>query len=79
MKVEWTAQDIKAGRIVGKPDRKERWMIGYLGSTSASEHRWCLVSMADGMIGIAQSAKLLADMLTSEGELPAELLPAPRT
>lgn len=78
MKIEWDPGDIKAGRIVGKPDRKERWMIGYLAATSSSEHRWCLVSMTDGMIGTAQSARLLASMLTDQGELPLEIIPPER-
>lgn len=74
MKVEWAPEDIRAGRIVGKADRKERWMIGYL-VHEASEHRWAMVAMSDGMIQPFQSAKLMAMFLTAEGEMPAELLP----
>lgn len=72
MKIEWSAADIKAGIIVGKPERQERWMIGYL-AHATDEHRWCLVSQNDGMVTSIQSASLMAIYLTAEGEMPAIL------
>lgn len=74
MKIEWEIADIKPGRVVGKPGRKERWMIGYV-AADQTEHRWTLVSLSDGMIQIPRSADLLATSLTESGELPAEVLP----
>ena len=48
MKIEWEAEDIKPGRVVGKPDRTERWLIGYIPG-KAPQH-YVLVSLSDGMV-----------------------------
>lgn len=75
MKVQWEEADIRPGRIVGKADRTERWMIGYATWVEAGDkHRWCLISTSDGMTNGPQSADLLATYLNSTGEMPAELL-----
>jgi hypothetical protein len=77
MKIEWQPEDIVAGRVVGKPDRNERWMIGYK-STAADDVRWCLVSLTDGMIHPALSKDALALHLNGCGEMPSEFLDSPQ-
>lgn len=37
MKVEWQIEDVRAGRRVGKPGRKEQWMICYSPSGGSQE------------------------------------------
>lgn len=73
MRVTWEADDIKPGRVVGKPDRRERWMIGY-GAWTQSDIRYSLISLSDGQICTLQSKQNLAEQLTLSGELPVELL-----
>jgi hypothetical protein len=68
MKVQWEASDIRAGRIVGKLDRTERWMIGYIGHGGD----YALVSMFDGMICEKMSAQQMADTLNKSGEILLE-------
>jgi hypothetical protein len=75
MKLEWQAEDIIPGRIVGKPDRLERWMIGYV--VSGSENMYCLVSMADGMVQPPQDKADLAELLNNAGEIPIEYFSDP--
>jgi hypothetical protein len=77
MKIEWQVEDIQAGRIVGKPDRGERWMIGWLNGTTQHEPRWCLVSLSDGCIQPAHDATAMAASLNQSGEVPAEFFSDP--
>lgn len=76
MKVTWEAADIHAGQIVGKPDRAERWMVGYF-AAGCSTLKYVLVSRTDGCIQhtIGLTAAMVADHLNSAGELPEALLP----
>lgn len=71
MKVEWEPKDIRLGRVVGKPGRGERWIIGY---SVARSHRFALVSLSDGMIQNDADAAEMASFLNKAGELPVELL-----
>lgn len=75
MKVEWTAEDIKPGRIVGRPDRRERWMIGYLTDYLNSDCRYALVSTSDGMVQARLTKEGMAQHLNAAEEIPVELLP----
>lgn len=70
MKLEWQAEDIIPGRIVGKPDRMERWMIGYV--VAGSGNMYCLVSMTDGMVNTAMDKAGLVGLLNDLGEIPIE-------
>lgn len=80
MKIEWTAEDITPGRVVGKPDRNERWMIGYFGDAErGQEDRYALVSTTDGMIGLRMGAQGLATQLNKSGEIPAEFIDSPQS
>lgn len=72
MKIEWTADDIKAGRTVGKPDRTERWMIGYFAARTGFD-RWTLVSLSDGMVTEPVTKEQMADRLNASSELPCEI------
>jgi hypothetical protein len=60
MKIEWQPEDITPGRIVGKPDRIERWMIGYLADPATPERKYVLVSLADGMVQPPCTADMMA-------------------
>ena len=73
MKVTWEETDIKPGRSVGKPTRKERWMIGYL-AAEHTEERYVLISLIDGMTQPPVTKRVMAISLTENGEIPAELL-----
>ena len=77
MKIEWAAEDIRPGRIVGHPDRRERWMIGYL-PNATDPSQWALVSLSDGMIAhIGLTAEGLAEHLNASKELPVEFFSDP--
>jgi len=71
MKVQWERDDVRPGRVVGKPDRKERWLIGYIGAGGD----YALVSLSDGMICEKMSREKMADALNKSGEIPSEYLP----
>lgn len=73
MRVTWDETDIKPGRQVGRPNRKERWMIGYL-AAEHTEERYVLVSLSDGMTQPPVTKRVMSIQLTESGELPAELL-----
>lgn len=76
MRVTWEETDIRAGRIVGKPTRQERWMIGYCHghqADSKTERCYTMNSLTDGMVQTPIPAKTLAVSLTESGELPFEL------
>lgn len=75
MKVTWEPADCKAGRVVGKPNICERWMIGYHAGHSSEENR-AFISLTDGMVLEPRTRGQLV-LLLNEGEyLPAELLEA---
>lgn len=77
MKIEWQPEDIYAGRIVGKPDRAERWMIGYLADVDGPK-KWALVSLSDGMIAHrGDTDRFLADRLNAAGDMPVEFFSDP--
>ena len=72
MKVEWQIEDVRAGRRVGKPGRKEQWMICYSPSEGAT--RWGLVSLSDGALAfVNRSREYAVNHLNTAGELPLEL------
>lgn len=73
MIIVWEACDIKAGRRTGRPERTERWMIGY-DSTVETALRWTLISLTDGMVSGRVTKEDLAASLTSRAEVPEELL-----
>lgn len=75
MKIEWQIDDIIAGRIVGKPDRIERWMIGYV--VHGRTNIYCLVSLSDGLVQPAMVAEDLAKQLNTSGEMPVEFFSDP--
>lgn len=77
MKIEWQIEDIQAGRIVGKPDRIERWMIGYLPG-ERNQNKWALVSLADGMvIQTGSTAEQMCSHLNTSGDVPIEFFSDP--
>jgi hypothetical protein len=78
MKVEWQADDIKPGRRYGKPDTKERWLIGYVAGTECLEtpsKRYVSISLSDGMVTQSLTAADMAAVLNKYGYQPEELLP----
>lgn len=75
MKIEWQIEDIIPGRIVGKPDRIERWMIGYV--VDGRNNLYCLVSLSDGLVQTARRAKELAELLNASGDIPVEFFSDP--
>lgn len=76
MKFEWEVSDIIPGRVVGHPDRIERWMIGYR-VTPGDGNEYVLVSMADGMVQAPlANTGAMAAMLNQTGDIPIEFLPA---
>lgn len=75
MKIEWQEEDIIPGRLIGRPDRSERWMIGY--APSDTGNRYCLVSLSDGLVQPWLPADLLAVNLNVSGEMPVEFFSDP--
>lgn len=72
MKITWEVVDIVPGRIVGRAERNERWMVGY--TTTPERNINGLVSLSDGMFIPSSSKAALAEQLTERNELPAEIL-----
>ena len=68
MKIEWEADDIRPGRMVGRPGRNERWMIGYI--IQEKEVPYCLISVQDGMVVKLGSAESAAEHLNASGDVP---------
>jgi len=79
MKIIWQPGDIHGGRIVGKPDRGERWMIVYMPSERDDIGiAYALVCLDDGVIeGAFTSAEALAARLNESGDLPIEFFSDP--
>ncbi len=79
MRIEWSADDIEVGRIVGKPDLRERWMIGYLaaGNPGKSDRRYVMVSLSDGMVTDPETKDALAILLNKNDNMPAEFFSDP--
>lgn len=78
MKIEWQAEDILAGRIVGKPGRVERWLIGYTPDVADQSKRWALISLSDGMVAHhGDTAEALAARLNAAGDMPVEFFSDP--
>lgn len=81
MKITWEPADIQPGLVVGKPDRAERWMIGYDPSVRWCDDldfspKWALISLADGMISTkGQTREQLAAHLNISQEIPVVLFP----
>jgi hypothetical protein len=75
MKIEWQAEDIVPGRVVGHPDRIERWMVGYRVTPSGNEY--ALVSLSDGMIRPFTGTQDIAGSLNKSGEMPVEFFSDP--
>ena len=75
MKVTWGTDDIRVGRVVGKPGRGERWMIGYRATREMDDPReFTLNSLSDGMVQDPMTAAELVALLNRTGDLPVELL-----
>jgi hypothetical protein len=74
MRITWEEKDIRAGLRYGKSSIRERWIIGYIAS-STQEKRWVSVSLMDGMVTPAHSQHELAISLTESGYVPEALLP----
>lgn len=74
MKVIWEARDISGGRVAGKPQRRERWMIGYMAEKTGHEDRWTLTSLSDGMVLGPYTQERIADTLNGNGDLPIEMI-----
>lgn len=77
MKFTWEESDVVPGVRVGKRDRAEQYIIGYLNG-SAKGSNFCLVSLEDGMVTNVGTAAALADSLNSNREEPVETLKMPR-
>jgi len=75
MKVEWHVDDIRPGRIVGKPQRGERWMIGYF-THRDDDRRWTLNSLSDGLVQEPVTKAEMVVKLNQSGDLPVELFDA---
>ena len=75
MKIEWTVEDIEPGLIVGKPNRKEQWMIGWIQSKVPGEdHTWLLISHnADGMVSCVGTKAHIVERLNLTRDLPVKL------
>ena len=77
MKMIWQPEDIKAGRLIGHPDRLERFIIGYI-INSVGNQEYSLVSLSDGLIlERSSTAQELAEHLNSAGEIPLEFFSDP--
>lgn len=78
MKIKWEAEDIWAGRRAKKPGTMgDGSVIGYEIGANATSATWTLVDLSDGMtIARQQTRESIADLLTSNGSFPVELLPA---
>lgn len=77
MKVQWEEVDIKPGRIVGKPDRAERHMIGYTPGMIRGDNGWrTLNSLADGQVLYFKNNEEVVTHLNDTGDLPVELFAA---
>jgi hypothetical protein len=76
MKVQWQADDITPGRVLGKPGRSERWMIGYEAMPDDADRRHVLISLSDGLVSPPATAEMMAIDLNKSGEIPIELLGA---
>lgn len=75
MKIEWQTDDIAPGRIVGRPDRLERWLIGYHDAPDGQVY--CLVSLSDGMVQPFRNKVDLAKDLNKSGDIPIEFFSDP--
>lgn len=74
MKVVWEDEDINPGVVVGKKDRKERWIIGY-DPTGATGANFALISLSDGMVSKKMMMPgTLAKFLNETGDLPVALI-----
>lgn len=73
MRVSWEEDDIKPGLQIGKPNLRERQILGFL-AAEHSETRYVVVSLDDGMTQPAMKRKELATWLTEGGWIPAVLL-----
>jgi hypothetical protein len=74
VKVQWEANDITPGRILGKRGRSERWMIGYEAMPDDASRRHVLISLSDGLVSPPATAEMMAVDLNKSGEIPLELL-----
>lgn len=73
MKIIWSAEDILGGRIVGKPDQSERWLIGYL----KAGKEYALISLTDGCVLPATTAEEMANSLNAGALMPIEFFSDP--
>lgn len=78
MKIIWEEGDIRPGRRVGQAGMLERHIIGYRPERSDT-HRYCLVSLADGMVMNTAFPKIeLCKTLNLMELVPEELLESER-
>lgn len=74
MIVTWEADDIWPGRRVRRDALTEEWLIGY-SPGEASQRRYAIISLSDGMICRSHMTKgELATFLTEARDLPSEAL-----
>lgn len=71
MKVVWEIEDIKSGRVVGKPDVNERFMIGWR-TALHGPNTVHMISLLDGMV-LHDTAQEVCDHLNNGGWQPIEL------
>lgn len=78
MKIEWTADNVYPGIVVGRPATHERWMIGYAPFSGGGDRRYTLNSLTDGMVQEPRTKAEMAAKLTDGGLIPADILDNPR-
>jgi len=76
MKVEWSEEDILAGRRFKSASCNEVWMIGYQPLPEGpSANRHTIISLSDGMINAKLTTKQdVVEFLNRNADLPLELL-----
>ncbi len=75
MKVIWEANDVYIGRVVGLPNTKEKWIIGYNPNVGNLLRMYVIISLSDGLIVNHPTTKtVIASQLNDLGYQPVELL-----
>ena len=77
MLITWEPKDIKPGVRYSKPGISEVLMIGYRPDLD-SVHHFVAVSLADGLVTPACTAKGMAESLNANEYTPIELIPGRR-
>ena len=75
MKVIWQQDDVHLGRVVGLPNSKEKWIIGYNPNVGNLHRMYVIISLSDGLITNNPTTKtVIATQLNDAGYQPIELL-----